>query len=144
MSDTVKNIISLFENLDAFEAIELVESLNKRGYSLTVKKIGSDNSNEIWEPSFDAKRAGLFLAGFRDDKKIMAIKMIRDLPIEINNLYDKRITFGLKEAKDYVEMDTLQRRNQPFIVGEKKDIEKAKHIMNKKDYDIVFETVDFI
>jgi ribosomal protein L7/L12 len=139
MSDTVGQILELFDALDAYEAIDLVHLLAQRGYSLKLDKISSPD--HFYEPESGYDNLGIVLASFKEMQKIRAIKAVRSIHENYRNLCSLCKDFTLKEAKDYVEMNYENRKQVPICCGKKPNIEKILFEINISP-EIMFETVN--
>jgi ribosomal protein L7/L12 len=131
--NTVATIIELFDDLDAYEAIDLVSLLAERGYILSI-----DRTREVPNPNSGRRRASLYLENYDDDKKIQTIKLVRSIKDDYENVYVSCRDFGLKEAKDYTEMSLSDRRSNPICKGSYQNILEMKQKLNKTSEDITF------
>jgi ribosomal protein L7/L12 len=140
----VTQILNLFDELDPYESVELIQLLGERGYTLNLNK-------DLPESAFDKKRVStksriLFLKSFHDTYKISTIKMIKnDLAEEGPKFCEKVTSFSLKEAKDYVEAGLEMRKKKYLAQGESTNIETLKEWLNKQQPgEIVFDTEDYV
>jgi ribosomal protein L7/L12 len=91
----VKQIVDLFDELDGYESVELMEALAERGYELKIN----------YELAKTTKRTklGIYLKSFNDRYKITCIKVCRNYGPENSKSLDRFVVWGLREAKDFVE-----------------------------------------
>jgi ribosomal protein L7/L12 len=142
MTNQVEDILNLFDNLDAYEAIELVQSLRERGYFLTTARLSS-NETDIWEEKPDRKQVGIVLKEYDEQYKIYAIKKIRELVREqpFKGLDLQYASWGLKECKDYTELYPIERKKYTFCTGPKEDILRVLGLLNADYKSAKFESV---
>jgi ribosomal protein L7/L12 len=104
----VEQILDLFDELDGYESIELIEALAERGYEL--------KCNHELEKKSLRNIFGLFLITYNDDKKIQTIKLIRNTGNDYKEFCKGHVDLSLREAKDFVEKPALW-STSPFVWG---------------------------
>ena len=115
---SVNALLKMFDELDAYEATELMEELASRGYELKInralekKKIKKNNCY------------GLFLEDYDEKYKIATIKEVRNMA----ELYDEYILGGmrnmsLQSAKEFVE--DKKHWDYPVLFGNKEEMLKV-------------------
>jgi ribosomal protein L7/L12 len=131
--NSVAQIIELFDDLDAYEAVDLVSLLSERGYILSI-----DRTREIPNPHSGRRRASLYLENFEDEKKIQVIKLVRSIKDDYENVYVSCKNFGLKEAKEYTELSLSERKSNPICKGSYQNIFEMKQKLNKAIDEVTF------
>jgi hypothetical protein len=121
----VSEILDLFDNLDPYESIELINLLGERGYHLTI-----DRSKEVPNPGKGHHKGGLYLEWCNE--KIPVIKAIRTLNFDYYDKYRNCNKYSLAEAKAYVEKPLEERKKDLICYGLWEDIEKIKMDLNRK------------
>jgi ribosomal protein L7/L12 len=120
--NTVEKILDLFDELDGYESVDLIEALEERGYELKI--------NHNLEKTSMRTSYALFLETFAEINKIQTIKLIRNSGPENNNMGVKYNNWGLREAKDFVDDPQLW-ASTPFVWGKRSSIkilqDKIKH-----------------
>ena len=132
---TVNKILNLFDDLDAYESVELIKELAARGYELII--------NRKLEETHKKKTYGLFLKSYETEYKITTIKTIRNMAEDFKKL---NVTFwneeiGLKEAKEFVESHPHRWKIRPLAWGEHNDLELLQKMIKHKyeEYGAEFE-----
>jgi ribosomal protein L7/L12 len=123
---TNDQILKLFDELDAFEAADLIEQMADRGYELKINRSLSK------EHTF----YGLYLVSYNDDHKIPAIKAIRNTPSDYKDLMVGGVNFGLKEAKDFSEQPNRWPK-EPIAWGKKYNLKSILDILNREHSGII-------
>ena len=117
--NVINKILELFDELDAYESIELQQELAQRGYNL---KINPDIKFKEIKKSY----YGLFLENYAIESKIAAIKIIRNLAEQHEESILGGIKyFSLQEAKAFSE-NTEKMSTYPLIIGKKEYLESIK------------------
>jgi ribosomal protein L7/L12 len=106
--NVVEQILMLFDELDGYESIDLIEALAERGYELKVNhQLEKEKSHQIY---------GLFLDGFNEEHKIQTIKLVRNTGPENRKFCSGYNDWGLRDAKTFVESPTKWPKI-PFLWG---------------------------
>jgi len=133
--NVIEKILELFDELDAFESVELQEELTKRGYELRL-------SSQILDTKIKKNKEssyGLFLSNYTEDMKIAAIKTVKNLTDHFSDIIDGGMqNLGLKETKDFCEKEKYW-NDWPIVFGKKEKLEKIKYkVENEYQSRVVF------
>ncbi|MDR2457815.1 MAG: hypothetical protein LBD41_04975 [Clostridiales Family XIII bacterium] len=135
--EPVVTIIKLFDELDAYEAINLVELLAQRGYSLKI-----DRSHEVLEPDTgETEVYGLALTHFYEDYKIPTIKAIKSIHHEFVHMYTFCKSFTLREAKDFVELPASVLKGKPICTGTLSNLTIIKDSLSSDFPKVTFDII---
>jgi hypothetical protein len=131
--DTVEKILNLFDDLDGYESVELIDALAERGYELKINIELERQKRKIIN--------GIFLKSYNEDCLIPTIKLIRNAGPENQNNCLGFLNLGLREAKNFVENDYYYNK-YPFIWGSSLQMKSLCERLNNENssYDIVFFT----
>jgi ribosomal protein L7/L12 len=136
-TDPVVTIIRLFDELDAYEAINLVDLFAQRGYSLKI-----DRSREVLTPETGEENFKLILFHYPEDAKIQAIKAIKSIFNDYEGNWEDCENFGLKEAKDFVELPSELWISKPLCTGTHSDLKFIKVSLAKSFPQIKFKIIN--
>jgi len=106
--NTITRILDLFDELDAYEAYDLMEALADRGYELKI--------NRELEEKQRYSSAGLYLVDYDESFKIAVIKLIRNFHENYKQYVDSDMgNVDLKTAKEFCE--DRNQWDQPIAIG---------------------------
>jgi hypothetical protein len=110
----VEQILLLFDDLDAFDSVELMQALAERGYELKC-------NYELGEKATKTKYA-VYLSGYSDDSKIICIKAVRNFGSEHLKELEGCINWDLRTTKNFVESDPEEWKKAPLFWGTRSTI----------------------
>jgi ribosomal protein L7/L12 len=122
---TVNKILELFDDLDGYESVELIQALAERGYELKI--------NYELAKITKRKHFGIYLKGFNDVYKISCIKVCRNYGPANEKSMIGFVKWGLKDTKDFVENEKLWKVT-PLYWGLEMDMKFHLEMLHKEHF----------